>query len=680
VTLQWRVANSGPLVYIYDDFGPTYDDVGFKAAVCRQHTVDGCSASFRVSDGGFYRWILMVENPKGNRTHAVASITVAEPFPLREVAGGGFVDMLNPSSRTITWLPDARNDWADLDVDSAWVELRQSGSLLWNRKHYPRAGPGAVFTVPESALSVPGQFRYGLRDCYLPRFSDTKLCSPEKSVGFVVGSDHFLGYTPIQPEPGKDLEISFTTDSGSVRLLSSPTLIKANGGWPVVATTRGSYLIEGKLLTPGLHRIELVSCNWKASTCSNRMDAERAAVAGQVHQEPAGYYHKGELIATLTPEDESPSQSIHAPVDGEVHFTSADSVHKVEAGTLIAYSITGNSDVLHLQVDSRMDWTLHRPYTDDFHPGKAYQVIGVGQPLDVTYGPKGGIWLLNEFSNSIEHITADRKVETINVPLARNRLSEPNAFDPVKPFLLSIAGSGQFPASISALAERATRIGPKIWFTQGGGLLRLPAGSGNHSRIVSYDPGLSDSPLTPYDDRICVYNLPADDPEGFGDNQVIGLTAAGGRIWVAESRGFFNDRRSSISSFVPRKALCNNLLNFGDKDALASQKLQYCDFGRTPEQDGCMERLMPGYLPDDIKIAHLETDPEDDSIWFSDARGKFLGHLIPAQDNRIELFRVPDSHAEPLVGMHGFGGFPWNLRVDRDAVYCGIRHGAYPEV
>jgi len=188
------VANSGPLIYIYDDVGPDYNDIGFQPTDCPQGTVKVCSTSFRVSNGGFFRWQLMVESPRGNRTHAAASINVSAPFPLREVADGGFV----------------------------------------------------------------------------------------------VGSDHFLGYTPIQPESARDLEISCTNDSGSVRLLSSPTLIKTNDDWPVVATTRGSYLIESKLLTPGLHRIELVSCNWKASTCSNRMDAERAAVAGQVHPEPAG--------------------------------------------------------------------------------------------------------------------------------------------------------------------------------------------------------------------------------------------------------------------------------------------------------------------------------------------------------------------------------------------------------
>ncbi|MEE4145303.1 MAG: hypothetical protein V2I26_10930, partial [Halieaceae bacterium] len=662
-------------VYIYDDFGPDYNDVGFKTAVCAQDSADGCSTSFRVSDGGFHRWQLMVENPGGNRTHAVASITVTPPFPLLEVVGGGFVDMLAPASRSIAWLPDPRNDWDDNNVDAAWVEMRGSNSLIWNPGHYPRVGSGASFTVPESELSAPGQVRYSLRDCYLPRDSDTKLCSPEKSVGFIVGSDRFLGHNPVQPESGSDLEISFTTYSGNVRLLSSPTLISGDGGWPIAATSGNSYLIDGKLLSPGLHRIELVSCDWKTSTCSNRQDAERAASAGYLRQEPAGYYHQGELIATLTPQeasqDGSPPQAIYAPADGEVHFTSADSVRTVEAGELIAYSITRNSDVLYIQVDSRMDWTLHRPYTDDFYPGKAYPVIGGGQPLDTTYGPNGGIWLLNEFSSSIEHMTAQRKVESINIPLARNRLSQSSAFEAVKPFLLSLANAGSYPASISSLAERATRIGPTIWFTQGGGLMAAPASDNNHSRIISYDPRLADSPLTPYDDRICVYNLPADDTEGFGDNQVIGLTAASGRIWVAESRGLFSDERSSISSFVPHKRLCANLLNFADPDALASQKLQYCAEGRTPEQDGCMQRLMPGYLPDDLKIAHLEADPEDDSIWFSDARGAFLGHLLPAQDNRFELFRLPDSHSGPLEGMHGFGGFPWNLRVDNDAVYIG---------
>jgi hypothetical protein len=96
VTLEWRVVNSTPLIYIYDDFGPHYDDVGIKAAACKSG--DGCSTSFRVSEGGFYRWQLMAEHSRGQRTHVPLSITIPAPFAPTEVAGGGFVDMLAPMS------------------------------------------------------------------------------------------------------------------------------------------------------------------------------------------------------------------------------------------------------------------------------------------------------------------------------------------------------------------------------------------------------------------------------------------------------------------------------------------------------------------------------------------------------------------------------------------------------
>jgi hypothetical protein len=73
VTLEWRVVNSGSLVYIYDDFGPNYDDVGIKAAVCRSGAGDGCTTSFRVSEGGFYRWQLMAESSQGQRAPSARS-------------------------------------------------------------------------------------------------------------------------------------------------------------------------------------------------------------------------------------------------------------------------------------------------------------------------------------------------------------------------------------------------------------------------------------------------------------------------------------------------------------------------------------------------------------------------------------------------------------------------------
>ena len=669
VTLEWRVVNSGLLVYIYDDFGPNYDDVGFKAAICQSDLDDGCSTSFRVSKGGFYRWQLMVENGHGRRTHIPASITIPAPFAPTEISGGGFVDVLAPTNRTFSWFPDPRNEWLDKSIETAWVELRAPGSYFWDNRHYPRYGGEASFTVPKSALSETGEINYGVRDCHLPANSSTKFCSRPATVGFHIGSDRFLGSKLVYIESGDDLELSFTNNSGNVRILSSPTLIPEWNGWPMVITAGSSYTIDSSLLTPGRHKVELVSCMWQTQTCSNRKQADNAARTGILHQIPPGYYYQGDLIATLYTDSESPSQLIVAPITGMVHFESAATVHNIEEGAPIAYVITAPSDVLYVLVDSPVEWTLERDYTYDFYPGVAHTVLGSGHPLDITYDNLGGIWLSNEFSNSIEHVMPGGTVESIIVPLARNPSSTPLPFAVVKPFALPLSEQQTVSTRISALAERATRVESKMWFTQGGGLLGGLVNSKNHSRVISYDPSLSDSPDTVYDDRLCVYNIPTDDSNGFGNNQVIGLTASRNRIWIGEIRGFFDEAPSSISSFIANPNQCENLLNFDDPNALAMQDLQYCGPGRSPEQDGCMEKNLLSKLPPGLKVAHLEADPVDGSVWFTDAHGKYLGNLNPDRDNAIRIHRFPDTHSKPFDGMPGFGGFAWSLRVDNSAVY-----------
>ncbi len=671
VTLEWRVVNSGPLIYIYDDFGPNYDDVGIKAAVCQSGAGDGCTTSFRVSEGGFYRWQLMVESSQDQRTHVPASITIPAPYAPTEITGGGFVDILAPTSRTFSWFPDPRNEWLAKDIDSAWIELLPPGSFLWSPSHYPRLGPEASFTVPESALKQSGQVVYGVRDCHFPPNSTTKFCSRSVNVGFHIGSDRFLGHSLVQVNSGNDLEISFTNSSGNVRLLSSPTVVHGQGELPIAVTTGPRYIIDSALLTSGAHKIELVSCNWQTNACANRKDADRTEEAGALHQKPAGFYHKGDLIATLTPQDGSQAQSIYAPATGMVYFENAATIHTTDAGVLVAYVITAPSDSLYILVDSPVDWVMERDYTNDFYPGVAHTVLGGGQALDIAYDTLGGIWLLNEYSNNIEHVTPSGHVESLTVPLARDPLSTPFPFAAVNPFAWEVGKQNTVPVAISSLAERATSIGPKIWFTQGGGMLENPVDRKNHSRIISYDPLLSDSPSTYYDDRLCVYNVPTDEPQGFGNNQVIGLTATRDRIWIGESRGLLDNTTSSLSSFIADPNLCENLLNFEDPEALASQRLQYCGPGRTPEQDGCMEKHLLGNLPPGLKVAHLEADPVDGSVWFTDAHGKYLGNLNPDRDNEIKIYRFPDTHALPFNGMPGFGGFPWSLRVDEGAVYLG---------
>ena len=84
-----------------------------------------------------------------------------------------------------------------------------------------------------------------------------------------------------------------------------------------------------------------------------------------------------------------------------------------------------------------------------------------------------------------------------------------------------------------------------------------------------------------------------------------------------------------------------------------------------------MERNLLDALPPGIKVAHLETDPVDQSIWFTDAHGKYLGNLLPHKNNAVVVYRFPDTHDKPHDGIVGFGGFPWTLKIDESAVYLG---------
>jgi streptogramin lyase len=623
VNLQWRVKNSRGPVYIYADTGPNYNDIGFQPAVCDSAQGGTCSISFRVQNGGYFRWLLRVKSGSHHRVHVPASISVPWPFPPTELTGGGFVDVLAPTSRTFSWTADQRNAWADQDIQSAWIELLPPGSHAWEPTHYSRSGEDASFTVPQSVLSNAGDVAYGIRDCHYPPGSDRKYCSKRANVLFYVGSDQFLGQSVIYAESGHDMQLAFTDQSGDIRILASPTLTPARDGLAIVATPGSTHSIDSTLLTPGVHRIGLASCLLNTRKCSNQKQVERTNTA-----------------------------------------------HSVEAGDTFAHVITAFSDEVYIVVDSPVEWDIGREYTEDFYPAVAHTILGRGEPLDITYDNNAGIWLINEFSNSIEHVSPTGKIESYTIPLARQFHSRDSPSPASKPFALSLYGEQIGPSSISMLAERATRAGHRLWFTQGGGMLPdLGLQIMNHSRVISYDPSLNDSPATPYDDRLCVYNIPADDENSVGNNQVIGLAATSDRIWVGESRGIFGLAPSVISSFVANPKSCDNLLVFENPDALANQALQYCGSFSTPEQDGCIEKFSLQDLPSGIKVAHLENDPVDDSIWFTDAHGKYLGNLNPDRAEVFELYKLPDTHSTPAEGKPMFGGFPWNLKVDKGAVY-----------
>lgn len=591
ITLQWRVVKSQPLAYIYDDFGPDYRDIGFKHAACPSVPHGNCSSSITVTESGLHRWLIEVTHPGGKKVNVPASITVPPTSP-PTVTGGGFVDILAPTNRTISWLADPRNAALDQTTETAWIELLPPRSWWQRPQRLARAGPEATFTVPKSEVSKQGQAVYSVRVCHLRSGSDSKICSQPAVVVFYTDADRFLDPSPLYTISGKDLTISFTNNSGDLRRLFSTSLIPPKNGQAFLETRKSSVTIDADLLTPGAHTIELMSCVSQTNTCSKRSQ-------------------------------------------------------------------------LQIIVDSAVDWTLEREYTDDFLSGTAHKLLGYGQPLDITYDANGGIWAINEFSNNIEYVSPSGTVESFTIPTARQPLLKDLSFESTRPFASNMTGKN-IPVNFSALGERATLLGSKIWFTQGGGMLGPTTEIKNHSRVISFDPSLSDSPATPYDDRLCVYNIPSDDADRPANNLVIGLTGAGNRIWIGEGRAFLGPEPSAISSFIPDPNSCENLLNFEDPQALTKQRLQYCKPGSTPEQDGCIELILLDGPLSKIKVAHLETDPIDDTVWFTDTTGRFLGHLDPEREEVIVAYPIPDPHAGRLLG-----GFPWSLRVDNDAVYFG---------
>lgn len=360
----------------------------------------------------------------------------------------------------------------------------------------------------------------------------------------------------------------------------------------------------------------------------------------------------------------------HRPFAGGGTFCSSEVATGFHAGSGPGLAAVASPDKL---VDDAVRWQLRRDIHEDFEHVRVFNVLGEGEPLDITYDADGGIWMVNEFSTTLEHVTPAGEVRSFTVPLGRGDNPDSSTVrEATRPFAIALDEKNVAATVVTSLAERVMEHDAIIWFTQGGGLLgKGPPGAPNHSRVVAFARNAADRSDTFYDDRMCVYNMPLADTNAAANQQIVGLTASNGRIWVGESRGLFSQTPSAISAFIAQDALCNNLLIFEQPNALATQALQVCDTNESPEQHGCMQRRVLNGLPQEVRVAHLATDPVDGKIWFTDARGGFLGRLDPRNEEDIELFAFPDRHAALAYGPEGFGGFPWTLRVDEQAVYIG---------
>ena len=589
VSLHWKLMAPNTEVYIFDDRPPAYRDPGIQTSRCNPDGSGACSTDIQLTEGGSYRWTLSARNIDGTQFNTSAQIWVPPPKPPVISSGGGFVDHLAPQDQHFSWTTNSIAVGEDSD---AWVEVKIATTFGWPQEKYPRSGPGAQYRVPAETFEKPGEYAFLVRQCHIPAQSDQKFCSPAISVGYRAGYDHFTGYRNRHVQPGESIEIGFSVKSGDVRLISSPTLFGSSNNAPIAAQG-AAITIDTDKISSGTHEISLNSCLLPDGPCSNRQNADRAELPSVFWQKHRGPYSIGEVIGTLFPLDGSAPREITAPATGTVHFLLPGPIHLAAAGQLLAYSITQPADMMRVIVGAPVDWTLDRQYTEDFQEGTALSSKGFGQALDIAFDRAGGIWMLNEFSNGVEHISPSGDIQSLGFPIARHKTTHATStgisYSPTRPFsLASRAGNNATRTTVSALAEKIAIVDDLLWFTQGGGLQGDLSGMPNHSRVISYDPGAEDSPHTPFDDRFCVYNLPAEDREGLGNAQVIGLTGTRGRIWIAESRGITNQEISYLSSFVPNSKLCVNLLDFDDSAALAGQPLQYCTDGRSPEQDGCL--------------------------------------------------------------------------------------------
>ena len=672
VLLRWQPRDSDSKVYIYDDLPPDHDDPGIQSSDCQPALEGYCSIEVTVTEGGRYQWTLAMEAGDGTATLARTALDIPAPPPLELVSGGGFVDLLRPTDQQFSWRPAADATPAPYDVSASWVELKSGSDFGWPDKKYARQGSNASYQVSSETLSYRGEHVFLIRDCHLPEKSTNKFCSPPISVGYKAGYDHFKGQRNRHVPAGEALEISFTNRSGDVRLLSSSLLPGADPA----KTSGHTITIPGEKVTPGVHEISLDSCLLPEGPCSNRKNAARPEFPGLLWQKEAGSYQTGEAIGRLFPLDGSPERPLLAPATGRVFFTHQGPVHLFEADALLAYSITPSADILRIVAGAAIEWETDRDYTLDFRSGIALSSKGSGQALDIVFDNAGRIWMLNEFSNSLEHVSREGKVHSFPLPVARHLPDvdelDSGAFPATRPFSIS-SGDGNLAARtvISPLAEKLLHHDGMIWFTQGGGLQKNTPSVPNHSRVVSFEIKGEDLPETPFDDRFCIYNLPSEDTGGIGNAQIIGIASSRGRIWVAESHGILNSDSSQLSSFVPNRKLCRNLLNYDQPQALTEEPLRYCVEGRSSEQDGCMERIPLPEAGRPLKIAHLQADPDSGVIWFTDASGQYLGSYDMDGEAGFELIPIIDTHLGDHDTIGELGGFPWDLKVTDDAVYIG---------
>lgn len=628
ITLNWATdgGDSTNELYIFDDTTPTNPATGFLPQ-------DG-STSFRVGAAGVRRFRLSIANDAGGRVVVPASVTV--PFlapPVITSANPTLVDEIVKRDVTITWRHPTggfarvtRPNGSKVDVAGTPSGATVDGSLL----------------VTAASLK-PGRNTFAIAFCKTTPDASTPLCTETANANVMVGPQQFTGDYRQYVTPGQTVTLNWT-GSGSGRFFNLASSRLGLNSW----STGSSLDVTVPANATGVYDIALTTCAFLAggsSTCANQ-DRVTTPSAGSVSWvAPVGtvLFAGWEVARVTTPTGEI---SLKAPRTGSVSQVLAPVGTAVAAGASVVM-LVDPSDVgsLQLVVSSRR-W-VSRDVLTDFESAAGGRVPiwtdpAIGSPLDVMFAPSGDLWTTGEFGSAMSRWNGTG-VDAYDVPL----LHKPDIngrYVPVNPFSLFGPSSN---SRRSALVERVIWADDKVWFTQGGALFG-PA-TGNHSRVLSFDPAATDLPHTENDERYCAVNVPNDGAE------VVGLAYDGQRIWYAE--GSFT-RTPSVNSFDPDELPCDNLLDFSDPEALAGAVHQYCT---EPDDHGCIRHIE---IPGGSGVSNLEFDAEDGAIWATEFYAGAITR-VDVSTAAVQRFPIPPSSRPGTF----FGGAPWQLRIDEDYVY-----------
>jgi len=692
IRISWTVTggDSTNLLYVYSEHPSRIPDPGFAPQRC--NGTSGCSIDVRISQTGTYSFVVAVKNDNGDFATRRATVDVTDPPPLAIPRSQRYVTVglySAPRDIPVTWSTPTQSDAVVV------ISKRGEGPLA------TVAASGGSYTIPASTYSaggtpVPGRHTYELRHCI--GATSNRICSYPVLVHVFVTADRFAGPERLFLDPsGQPLALSWTSlgsfwyvddrlvdATGKPQSLAGRWFTSPSASWPSQFDSRA-----------GIHELALITCSTVSGRprCSNRAEVV-ASRSGTLH-----WLAANQSLVFPSPEypiariDES---AVVAPRLGTLVYAAADG-STVSAGQVIGYVLFEDDDhVDRIQIvndpATQATWQTANVGADfAVRRFDLRKFSEVGAPLDAAFDPSGAAWISGEFGYALAQIS-NNTARSFTQPLRRNQ-GNSTSWPAVRPFRTKLAKESDgtpVRAHFSELAERVISSRNAVWATYGGGLfISTP---GNYSRVMRFALDSSDSPSTPYDDRICAIHVPGD------SNQIIGTAydPARSRVWLVAGKAndisanysqpalyWFADSgtQQALSDTSPTPP-CDNLANY--EDASAMSELNRSRLCATDSDVRCVHRVrLPqgiGY-PEHVWYDNNGTpnDASDDLLWITSIFADVSG-ARPWTDRSpsvVARYRISDGSLRCVglpvptpTGLRSLaGGFPWQVRADSTYVY-----------